>query len=78
MNPILYFLNGFNILCACNKNHEINYNTNTGKFPDSSCIILKLNKKICSVPVNKINESQFEIAPPCWYWVNVPSLLNIL
>jgi hypothetical protein len=50
--------------CGKVQNHEINYYPNTGKLPDSSCIILKLNKKICSVPVNKINESQFEIVPP--------------
>jgi hypothetical protein len=60
------------------------FHPNMGKFeaPDSSCIILKLNKKICSIPFNKINESQMEIFPWFSYWVNVlcyiSSLLNIL
>jgi hypothetical protein len=54
-------------------NHETIFHPNMGKFeaPDSSCIILKLNKKICSIPFNKINGSQMEIFPWFSYWVNV-------
>ena len=65
-----------NIRCIFYQNHETIFHPNMGKFeaPDSSCIILKLNKKICSILFNKINESQMEmfyvIYHLCWIFFN--------
>ena len=65
--------------CICYQNHETIFHPNMGKFeaPDSSCIILKLNKKFFSIPFNKINESQMEVFPWFSYWVKCFMLYTI-
>lgn len=55
--------------CTCKGDRETNFYPNMSRFdiPDSSCILLKLNQKMCSVPFYNIKKSPY-VVPQCLYW----------